>query len=57
MEKRVHELEARVRELEATMYTPATPDDHMNHRTMNPRFQIYHGPDSIAHFDDFLWSI
>ena len=51
-EKRVHELEVRVRELEATAYTPAILDDQMN-RAMNPRFQIYHSPDSVDHFDDF----
>ena len=48
MEKRVHELEARVRELEA----PAIRDDQIN-RAMNPCFQIYHGPDNVNYFDDF----
>ena len=52
MEKRVHELEARVRELEAITCTPEILDDQTN-RAMNPRFQIYHGPDSVDHFDDF----
>ena len=52
MMEKVHELEARVHELEATAYTPAILDDRMN-RAMNPRFQIYHGPDSVDHFDDF----
>ena len=41
-----------MRELEATAYTPAILDDQMN-RAMNPRFQIYRGPDSVDHFDDF----
>ena len=52
MEKRVHELETRVRELETTTSTSVTLDAKMD-QVMNPHFQIYHGPDSIAHLDDF----
>ena len=50
-EKRVHELEMRLQELETTAYTPATLDAQMN-QAMNPHFQIYHGPDSTAHLED-----
>ena len=51
-EKRVHELEMRLQELETTVYTPATLEAQMD-RAMNPHFQIYHGLESIAHLEDF----
>lgn len=51
-EKKVHQLEMRVQELETTTYTPAILDAQMD-QAVNSHFQIYHGPDSVAHLEDF----
>lgn len=51
-ERRVHDLEMRVLELDTATFTTATLEAQME-GVMNPRLQIYHGPDSIAHLGEF----
>lgn len=52
LEAKLKQKEDRVHELEMTTFSAAGLG-HQLDRVTNPHFQIYHGPDSIEHFDNF----